>query len=58
MREMTTHHVPPTSRRPTDYILMKRRRAHMAYHEIFVNAASYEECCKILKRDWWTPPLS
>ena len=51
----TKHHVPPKSV-GAQFILYKTRKEHEAYHLLFGNAASYEECCKILKEQWWTPP--
>lgn len=50
------HHVPPRSNGFSDggFVLSKRRIDHKAYHQLFKNAGSYEECCAILLRDWWT----
>lgn len=50
----TRHHVPPRhpDRRPR-FILRKDERHHRAYHLLFGNAASYEDACEILKKDWW-----
>jgi hypothetical protein len=53
--KLTKHHVPPRSV-GAKFILYKTQKEHEAYHLLFRNAASYEECCEILKRDWWTPP--
>jgi len=50
----TMHHVPPKSK-GAEFILQKEWNRHSAYHLIFGNAASYEECCRILQKDWWTP---
>lgn len=52
---MTKHHVPPRSVAPTEFILLKTWREHSAYHTIFGNASSFEECVKILRLYWWTP---
>jgi len=52
--QRSKHHVPPKSI-GAQFILYKTCKEHEAYHLLFGNAASYEECCKILKRDWWTP---
>jgi hypothetical protein len=30
-----------------------RKIDHRAYHQIFQNAGSLEQCIEILKRDWW-----
>jgi hypothetical protein len=48
------HHVPP--QHPATVTPMKIRvnkKDHAAYHQIFQNAASLEQCIEILKRDWW-----
>ena len=50
----TKHHIPPKSV-GAEFILYKTRKEHEAYHLLFRNAASFEECCKILKEEWWTP---
>ena len=50
----TDHHVPPQSV-GSRYILVRPQNQHEAYHTLFGNAASYEECCAILLRRWWTP---
>jgi len=54
-RKMTIHHVPPRSRGKTQFLLEKPEHEHRAYHLLFGNAASYEECCQILWKDWWKP---
>lgn len=54
---MSRHHVPP--RHPaknTPFLLRKSVKDHRAYHQLFRNAGSYEQCCEILLREWWTPP--
>lgn len=53
--EITTHHVPPRSRGATLFTLKKKYIEHVAYHVLFGNAASLEECIQILRREWWTP---
>lgn len=53
-RQLTAHHVPPRSH-GARFILRKTWNEHRAYHIIFGNAASFEECVEILKRYWWTP---
>lgn len=53
--EPTVHHVPPKSKGPTQFTLIKKRNHHMAYNTLFKNAGSLQECIEILKRDWWTP---
>jgi len=52
-RQITLHHVPPRSRGGGQVIEVPWYK-HKAYHTIFGNAGSYEECCDILLRDWWT----
>ena len=54
---LTNHHVPPRSKgwnRQTGFTLQKRLIDHLAYHQLFENAGTFEECCDILKRQWWT----
>jgi hypothetical protein len=53
---ITIHHVPPKSRGKTKFLLEKPENQHRAYHLLFSNAGSYEECCQILWKDWWKPP--
>lgn len=50
----TKHHVPPKSV-GARFILWKKRNEHEAYHLLFGNAASLEECIEILRKEWWTP---
>lgn len=55
------HHVPPRSNgynAKTGFMMVKRIIDHRAYHQIFKNAGSYQECCEILLRDWWTKPIA
>ena len=53
----TTHHVPPRHPDPQPRFLMEvDDRHHRAYHLLFKAAASYEDACAILLRDWWTFP--
>ena len=52
----STHHVPPRSRGKALFTVEKPHVQHLAYHILFGNAGSFEECCEILKREWWTPP--
>lgn len=50
------HHIPP--RHPAQTIPVKIRVNkidHAAYHQLFANAASFEDCVAILYRDWWRP---
>jgi hypothetical protein len=50
------HHVPP--RHPataTPFKMRVRKVDHAAYHQLFANAASFEQCVEILWRDWWHP---
>lgn len=54
---MSKHHVPP--RHPatrTPFLLRKSVKDYRAYHQLFRNCGSYEQCCEILLREWWTPP--
>lgn len=53
--ETTRHHVPPQTH-GAKFILEKPRYLHEAYHTLFNSAESYEECCRILLQEWWTPP--
>lgn len=46
------HHIPP--RHPSASIPVRKRvnkRDHAAYHQLFQNASSFEQCVSILK--WW-----
>ncbi len=48
------HHIPP--RHPAVHTPIKKRvnkQDHIAYHRIFQNAGSFEQCVEIL-RWWWT----
>jgi len=51
------HHVPP--RKPDRFArtIVVDDRHHRAYHLLFGNPQSFEDACKILKRDWWTLPI-
>lgn len=50
------HHVPPRHPATTTPFKMKVRKIdHRAYHQLFANAASFEQCVEILWRDWWKP---
>ena len=50
---ITRHHVPPRNpARALPSIRIDERR-HRAYHLLFANAASFEDCVQILRRDWW-----
>ena len=52
----TTHHVPPRHPDPQPHFLCRvDERHHQAYHLLFSAAKSYEDACRILQRDWWTP---
>jgi hypothetical protein len=55
------HHVPPRSNgyhAKTGFILVKRVIDHRAYHQLFKNAGTYQECCDILWTQWWKNPSS
>lgn len=54
--ERTKHHVPPRSRRKPwwGFLLDKESNEHIAFHILFGNAATLQECIEILKRDWWS----
>lgn len=60
--KITSHHVPPTSRCKTpeakakQFILKKTETQHRAYHVLFANLATYQECCEVLLDEWWTNP--
>lgn len=59
LNSLTTHHVPPVSNGWTHedgFTLTKTLKEHRAYHLIFGNASSLEECIEILERYWWTRP--
>jgi hypothetical protein len=48
------HHVPPQNPAPTAPMKLRVRKIdHRAYHQLFANAATLEQCIEILKRDWW-----
>ena len=48
------HHVPPRNPAAVTPLKMRVRKIdHRAYHQLFQNAASLEQCIEILKRDWW-----
>ena len=54
VRRRDWHHVPPRNPSLTTPIKIRvRRKDHMAYHRLFSNAGSLEQCIEILKRDWW-----
>ena len=54
-RNMTDHHSPPRSsmRKWRGRLLRKEENRHTAYHILFGNAGSFEECVNILRHDWW-----
>ena len=52
------HHVPPRHPSLTTPVKIRVNKIdHAAYHQLFQNAGSYEQCCEILYRDWWKPYL-
>lgn len=51
-RKHNKHHVPPQSKGGKEVILVDTIH-HRAYHILFKNAGSLEECVAILKREWW-----
>lgn len=58
-RKLTRHHVPPTStcKDPSkQFVLMRTEAEHRSYHILFSNLATYEECCEVLRKYWWTKP--
>ena len=58
-RELKTsrHHVPPRNpAKKTPFIVRKSITDHRAYHQLFRNAATFEQACEILLVEWWTPP--
>lgn len=60
--KMTKHHCPPRHpNHPTNeerFILKKSEKEHRAYHVIFGNSSSLQECIDILTKYWWTNPHS
>ena len=57
-RRTNIHHIPP--QHPASNIPFKVRvnkLDHAAYHQLFANAATFEDCVAILYRDWWAPYL-
>ena len=53
------HHVPPRHPSLTTPVKIRvKRKHHEAYHLLFQNAGTLEQCIEILKRDWWPPPTS
>jgi len=56
-RSTNVHHVPP--RHPaltTPFKIRISKSDHAAYHQLFSNADSFEQCVEILWRDWWNLP--
>lgn len=51
--KMTRHHAPPRHPDVTPKIIKVNEYSHRAYHHLFGNARSLEDCIKILERDWW-----
>jgi hypothetical protein len=57
LHKVTKHHVPPQHPDPQPRFIRKvDNEFHRAYHLLFQAAATYEDACEILKRDWWTKP--
>jgi hypothetical protein len=53
-RNWNLHHIPPQHPAATTPIKIRvGKNEHQAYHTLFQNAGSYEQCCEILYRDWW-----
>jgi hypothetical protein len=51
------HHVPPQNpAKTTPFKIRVSKKDHAAYHQLFANAGSFEQCCEILWRDWWNMP--
>ena len=51
-QKMNWHHIPPKN--PSDAVPVRKRVSkldHSAYHQLFQNAGSFEQCVSILK--WW-----
>lgn len=46
------HHVPPKSKGGTKTILVDTIE-HRAFHILFKNAGSLQECIDILRKEWW-----
>lgn len=50
------HHIPPRHpAKATPFKIRISKRDHAAYHQLFQNAASFEQCVAILYRNWWKP---
>jgi len=50
------HHVPPRNpARTTPFKMRVNKIDHAAYHQLFANAATFEQCCEILWWHWWRP---
>lgn len=57
-RATNWHHIPPRNPAVTTPFKMRISKLdHSAYHQIFGNAGSYEQCCEILWKQWWQPAL-
>ena len=51
-RKTNKHHCPPRSKGGKEIIVVDTIR-HRAYHILFGNAGTLEECVAILKKEWW-----
>ena len=51
--ELTEHHVPPRCM-GAEFVIQVPRYKHEAYHTLFGCSKSFEQCCEILLKDWWT----
>jgi hypothetical protein len=50
--KFSVHHIPP--RRAGRFILKHvNKRHHVAYHMLFGNSGSLQECIEILRQHWW-----
>ena len=51
-RKTNKHHVPPRSKGGKSVIVVDTIQ-HRAYHILFGDAGSLDECIQILKQRWW-----
>ena len=50
------HHIPPKHpAQSTPFKIRVNKRDHQAYHQLFANARTFEDCVAILWRNWWAP---
>lgn len=49
------HHIPPKHPAGQNFTLRVSNVDHKAYHTLFSNAGSFEQCVQILWKYWWLP---